>query len=63
VKICYPGKTAATASVGDPVQVKLTAPYKFFFFNSIHITLIARATMRLEQKPVLQAARDDGACT
>jgi hypothetical protein len=55
VTLCYPGKTAATATIGDPVQVKATAPYKFFFFNSFRVTLTARATMRLEQKPVLQS--------
>jgi hypothetical protein len=54
VNICYPGKSPATASVGDPVRVTLTAPYKFFFVNSVHITLTARATMRLEQLPKLQ---------
>jgi hypothetical protein len=32
----------------------LRAPYKFFFVNSVRITLTARATMRLEQKPALQ---------
>jgi hypothetical protein len=62
VSLCYPGETAATASVGDPVQVKLTAPYKFFFVNSIHITLTARATMRLEQLPQLQTGGGGPAC-
>lgn len=51
VDICYPGKTAGTVVIGDPVKVKLTAPYKFWFVNSIGITLTATATMRLEQKP------------
>jgi Flp pilus assembly protein TadG len=54
VTLCYPGKTAATAAIGDPVQVTLSAPYKFFFVNSVRINLVARATMRLEQKPTLQ---------
>ncbi|HKN43862.1 MAG TPA: TadE/TadG family type IV pilus assembly protein, partial [Propionibacteriaceae bacterium] len=51
VSICYPGKTALTATIGDPVKVTLTAPYKFFFVKSIRITLTASATMRLEQLP------------
>jgi TadE-like protein len=54
VNICYPGKSPSTATVGDPVRITLTAPYKFFFVNSVHITLTARATMRLEQLPKLQ---------
>ena len=35
------------------MKVKLTAPYKFWFFNSMRITLTATATARLEQKPTL----------
>ena len=54
VTICYPGETAATAALGDPVQVTLSAPYKFFFVRSVHINLVARATMRLERDPQLQ---------
>jgi Flp pilus assembly protein TadG len=54
VELCYPGKTPATATIGDPVRVTLRAPYKFFFFNAVRITLTARATMRLEQVPKLQ---------
>jgi hypothetical protein len=63
VTLCYPGKTAGTATIGDPVQVKATAPYKFFFFNSFRVTLTARATMRLEQKPVLQSGGGGPTCT
>ena len=68
VTICYPGKTPGGAttddpSIGDPVQVKVTAPYKFWFFNSMRITLTARATMRLEQKPVLQTGGLGPTCT
>jgi Flp pilus assembly protein TadG len=63
VTLCYPGKTAATATIGDPVQVKATAPYKFFFFNAFRVTLTARATMRLEQKPVLQSGGGGPICT
>ena len=62
VTLCYPGETAATADVGDPVQVKLTAPYKFFFFDSVKITLTARATMRLEQTPTLQTGGGGPSC-
>jgi Flp pilus assembly protein TadG len=54
VKLCYPG-ISGTPTKGDPVQVKLTAPYRFFFINSVGITLTARATMRLEQVPKLQS--------
>jgi len=50
----YPG-ISGTPTKGDPVQVKLTAPYRFFFINSVGITLTARATMRLEQVPKLQS--------
>ena len=53
VSICYPGVTLRPADRGDPVRVKLTAPYKFWFFNSMSITLTATATARLEQKPTL----------
>ena len=68
VTICYPGKNAGAApptgpTIGDPVQVKLTAPYKFFFVNSARITLTARATMRLEQLPNLQTGGLGPACT
>jgi Flp pilus assembly protein TadG len=53
VSICYPGKTSTTVTLGDPVKVKVTAPYTFFFLNKASITLTASATMRLEQKPDL----------
>jgi Flp pilus assembly protein TadG len=67
VTICYPGKTAGAAppsgpTVGDPVQVKLTAPYTFFFVNKVRITLTAKATMRLEQKPKLQTGGTGPSC-
>ena len=38
---------------GDPVKVKLTAPYRSGFMQSVGITLTAIATMRLEQKPTV----------
>jgi len=53
VSICYPGVTLGDEKRGDPVKVKLTAPYKFWFVNSVRITLTATATMRLEQDPTL----------
>jgi Flp pilus assembly protein TadG len=65
VEVCYPGKTAGASppagpTIGDPVRVTLTAPYKFWFVRSVHIQLTARATMRLEQLPKLQIG---GPCT
>lgn len=62
VSVCYPGKTAGTATVGDPVQVTLRSTYKFFFINSVRITLTSRATMRLEQVPKLQTGGGGPAC-
>jgi Flp pilus assembly protein TadG len=53
VTICYPGETSATVQSGDPVRVKLTAPYNFWFMARVGITLTATATMRLEQTPSL----------
>jgi len=53
VSICYPGVTLGNEDRGDAVRVKLTAPYKFWFVNSLRITLTATATSRLEQKPTL----------
>jgi Flp pilus assembly protein TadG len=51
VSMCFPGITPANAKRGDPVKVKLTAPYKFWFVKSVGITLTATATMRMEQNP------------
>jgi hypothetical protein len=62
VNICYPGKTPATVAAGDPVQVKLSAPYKFFFMDSMRITLTASATIRLEQRPTFITNALAGAC-
>jgi Flp pilus assembly protein TadG len=56
VAITSPGGNLGTATIGDPVQVELTAPYKFFFFDSLQITLAASATSRLEQLPSLISA-------
>ena len=60
VNICYP---AGTNNAGDPVRVRLTKPYTFFFFNKMKITLTAKATMRLEQPANLSKIVSDGACT
>jgi Flp pilus assembly protein TadG len=49
--ICYP----STAQVGNPVRVKLAAPYRLFFMNSLGITLTATATMKIERPPTLIA--------
>jgi Flp pilus assembly protein TadG len=62
VTVCYPGKTASTATIGDPVQVKLTAPYTFWFFDKLSITLSAKATMRLEQLPTFINGAGGPAC-
>jgi Flp pilus assembly protein TadG len=60
VDICYP---AGTNNAGDPVRVRLQQPYKFFFLDSIGITLTAKATMRLEQPASMSKVTPDGACT
>jgi len=52
--IIVPGVTVlGTEDRGDPVKVKLTSPYKFWFMRSVGVTLTATATARLEQKPTL----------
>jgi hypothetical protein len=51
VSMCYPGVTSGNEQRGDPVKIKLTAPYKFWFVRSVGVTLTATATMRLEQEP------------
>ena len=64
VSICYPaGGTSNDA--GDPVRVTLRQPYKFFFMDSIGITLTAKATMRLEQPASMSKiiADNGGVCT
>ena len=62
VDICYP---AGTNNAGDPVRVRLTQPYKFFFMSAFHITLTAKATMRLEQPATASkvVADNGGVCT
>jgi TadE-like protein len=51
VTVCYPGKSPSTATIGDPVRVRITAPFTFFFMNILGIELKATAAMRLEQLP------------
>ena len=51
VTICYPGKSPSTATIGDPVRVRIKAPFTFFFMNRLSIDLEATAAMRLEQVP------------
>jgi Flp pilus assembly protein TadG len=62
VTLCYPGIVPANADRGDPVKVKLTAPYKFWFMRSVGITLTATATMRLEQAPTLTKSTAVASC-
>jgi Flp pilus assembly protein TadG len=63
VTVCFPGKTPTSTTdpptIGDPVRIKITRPYTFFFLNRVGITLKASATMRLEQIP--QASLKTGA--
>lgn len=49
-EVCYPG---GTENVGDPVRVRLTSDFSFFFIDTLKVTLVGEATMRLEQKPEL----------
>jgi hypothetical protein len=51
VTMCYPGVALGAEQRGDPVKIKLTSPYKFWFMRSVGVTLTATATMRLEQEP------------
>jgi Flp pilus assembly protein TadG len=60
--ICYPGKSPSTATIGDPVRVKLSAPYTLFFMNRLGITLTATATMKVERPPTLLTG-EDATCT
>jgi hypothetical protein len=53
VTLCYPGTAPATATIGDPIRVQLSAPYTFLFMKQFGITLTATAAMRLEQVPTL----------
>lgn len=52
VSVCFPGQTPSAASIGDPIKVRVTAPYTFFFIEKVGVTLRATATMRLEQVPM-----------
>jgi len=56
VAISYPGVTG-TAEAGDPVLVRLESPFSFVpILNIGTITLVADATMRLEQDPTKVAS-------
>jgi hypothetical protein len=48
VEISFPG---GTSDIGDPVKVRLEAPFTLFWIDRMQITLGADATMRLEQQP------------
>lgn len=51
-QVCYP--SAGSKNVGDPVRVRLSAPFTLFWVtDSFQLELVAEATMRLEQKPTL----------
>jgi hypothetical protein len=65
VTICYEAKTGAggEAVTGDPVTVKLSAPFSFVPIVELGtINLKASATMRLEQKPTLGGLDLYGTC-
>ena len=51
VEVCYPGKTPTSVTFGDPVRVRLTSDFTFFFLDSFTVELVGEATMRLEQDP------------
>jgi Flp pilus assembly protein TadG len=51
--VCFPGKAPSTATIGDPVTVRVAAPFELFFMKRLTITLTGTATMRLEQQPTL----------
>ena len=53
--MCYPGVTTPVSkNRGDPVKVKLTAPYKFWFHaERRHHAHGDRHDCALEQKPTL----------
>ena len=47
-----PNQLNSTGQVGDPVQVTVTAPYKWIpFVGGATFTISATSTMRLERKP------------
>jgi len=57
VDVCYP---LGTKETGDPVRVKLTSDFTFFFIDAFTVELVGEATMRLEQS---QLASDGGKIT
>jgi hypothetical protein len=47
-----PNQSGSTGQVGDPVQVSVTAPYKWIpFVGGATFTITATSTMRLERQP------------
>ncbi len=61
--VCFPGKAPGTATIGDPVTVKVAAPFEIFFMKRLAITLTGTASMRLEQKPTLITNAGGPTCT
>jgi len=65
--ICFESKSGqssggAIATVGDPVTVRLTQPFKLVPLLSINTNLTATATMRLEQVPTKGGLAAYGVC-
>jgi Flp pilus assembly protein TadG len=61
--VCFPGKAPATATIGDPVTIKIRRPYTLFFMKRFTIQLKASATMRLEQAPQASLTTGSGGPT
>ena len=70
VLICYEAMTGPpvtsggprTATVGDPVTVRLSQPFELVPFLGIDTTLQASTTMRLEQEPTKGGLSTKSAC-
>jgi Flp pilus assembly pilin Flp len=59
VCVSFPGKTLATAAVGDPVKVAVASDFRFLALLGLaQVNLKGEATMRLEAKPT--AAKHEG---
>lgn len=58
-KVCVtflPGPTGTTGQIGDPVQVTVSAPYKWIpFIGGGTLNIQSSSTMRLEQLPTFSA--------
>jgi hypothetical protein len=63
IQVCYPGETTASVEAGDPVRVRINAPFTFFWIDRFQITLRASATMRLEIRPTLITGATGPTCT